>query len=71
MKYNKGDINSALKAAQNSSLESGKTWYVYATAYGFISTKINPGYGQDFYKVTAGNIIRVKRDWEEITTLTK
>lgn len=51
MKYNKGQIASALKAAIGHAQVVNKTTYVYATAFGFLISTGLPPYGQSYYEV--------------------
>lgn len=52
IKYDRGDINSTMRAALKVS-EYAEV-YVYATAYGYIITDTRPPYGQPYYKVNDG-----------------
>jgi hypothetical protein len=59
IKYNKGDINSALGAAK----KLNGLHYVVATHAGYAVTNIKPALGQDYYKVEDGNVDLKKYDF--------
>jgi len=62
VKYNREDLNSTIRTAQALSIQSGLTWFVFATAQGYGVYKEPPAFHQGYYAIKGVNVEPVNRN---------
>lgn len=61
-RYNRNNLGSTIRAAQDLSARGGLTYFVYASSLGYGIYRFPPAFYQGYYAVKGGNVEPVNRN---------